>query len=62
MLHEPISQKDSRRSDTRVKIAVDMVEVCVDVCADGIRSSKPRMTERELLETLRSRLASTKRH
>ncbi len=55
-------KRDPEASDIRVKTAVDMTEVCVSVCAEGIRMLNSRIDEHELLENLRSRLASRKRH
>ena len=51
-----------KESDLRVKTAVGMVEVCVSICAEGIRMLDPGIDEDELLEILRSRLISRKRH
>ena len=62
MSHRPKSRKITGGSDARVRIAVDLVEVCVDVCAEGIRSSKPSINDSELVEQLRLRLASVDRH
>lgn len=56
-----VANKDAIDSESRVRIAVDMVEVCVSVCAEGLRSSDRSIDERELLERLRSRLVSRKR-
>jgi hypothetical protein len=44
----------------KVLIALDMSDACIRICADGIRTQNPLITEGELLEKLRERLAWTK--
>jgi hypothetical protein len=36
-------------------MAVDMSDACVRVCAEGIKSQNPNITEEELIEKLRER-------
>ena len=62
MSRKNVLENNPERSEDRVKIAVGMIEATVAVCADGIRTSNPRISEVQLLEVLRSRLALRKRH
>ncbi len=62
ILDQRALKRDPEASDIRVKTAVGMTEVCVSVCAEGIRMLNSRIDEHELLENLRSRLVSRKRH
>jgi hypothetical protein len=43
--------------DEKLKIALDMSDACIRICADGIRSQNPNISEEELVEKLRERLA-----
>jgi hypothetical protein len=43
------------------KVAMDMTDFCVRVCADGIRAQYPGIGEEELLAKLRERLEWCKR-
>jgi hypothetical protein len=45
----------------KVAIAIDMTDGCVRVCADGIRTQYPGISEEELLVKLRERLEWGKR-
>ena len=56
------SRKIHGGSDARVRMTVDMIELCMEVCLEGIRSSEPSANESELLERLRSRMAAIDRH
>jgi len=40
----------------RVDLAVGMSDVCVRVCADGVRDQNPGISEEELIERVRERL------
>jgi len=44
------------KSELKVDMAVDMNEVCVRVCAEGIKSQNPNITDEELIEKLQERL------
>jgi len=37
-------------------MAIGMTDVCVSVCAEGIRAEHPSISEKELVEKLRERL------
>lgn len=49
------------RPEDRVNMAIEMTDVCVSVCAEGIRTEHPGIGEKELLEKLRERLEYAKR-
>ena len=49
------------KPEEKVMIAVDMTDVCVQVCVEGIRQQYPGITEEELIEKLRERLHWAKR-
>jgi len=42
--------------ERRVNLAIDMSDVCVRVCADGVRDQNPGISEEELIERVRERL------
>ena len=44
------------RPEERVNLAVGMSDVCVRVCADGVRDQNPGISEEELIERVRERL------
>jgi hypothetical protein len=52
--------KRLKRED-RVNLAVGMSDVCVRVCADGVRDQNPGISEKELIERVRERLMFGKR-
>jgi len=43
--------------EERVNLAINMTDVCVRICAEGIRDQHPGITEDRLLELLRERIA-----
>jgi len=47
--------------EERVELAVGMSDVCVRVCADGVRDQNPGIGEAELVERVRERLMFGKR-
>jgi hypothetical protein len=49
------------KPEEKVAIAIDMTDFCVSVCADGIRTQYPGISEEELLAKLRERLEWCKR-
>jgi hypothetical protein len=58
--------KDAKRlgclkPEEKVIIAMDMTDACVRVCAAGIRTRCPGISEAELNEKLRKRLEWSKR-
>jgi hypothetical protein len=48
--------------EEKILICMDMSDVCIQICADYIKSQNPDITERELIEKVRERLAFAKRH
>jgi hypothetical protein len=49
------------KPEEKVAIAIDMTDGCVRVCADGIRTQCPGISEEELIVKLRERLEWSKR-
>jgi hypothetical protein len=49
------------KPEEKVAIAIDMTDACVRVCADGIRTQYPGISEEELIAKLRERLEWSKR-
>jgi len=49
------------KPEERVNLAVGMSDVCVRVCADGVRDQNPGISEEELIERVRERLMFGKR-
>ena len=50
------------KPEEKVLIAMDMTDGCVRICADGIRSQYPGISEEEVLEKLREGLEWSKRN
>lgn len=50
------------KPEERVNLAIGMSDVCIRVCADGIRDQNPGISEKELIERVRERLLFDKRH
>ena len=48
--------------EEKIAICMDLSDACVQVCADNIRAQNPALTEEELMERVRERLAWAKRH
>jgi hypothetical protein len=49
------------RPEEKVDVAIHMSDVCVRICAEGIRAQFPDITEQELIERLRERIEWSKR-
>jgi len=49
------------KPEERVNLAVGMSDVCVRVCADGVRDENPGISEEELIERVTERLMFDKR-
>ena len=47
--------------EEKVRLCLDMSDGCIRVCADGIRSQFPGISEEDLIEKLRERLQWAKR-
>jgi hypothetical protein len=49
------------KPEDRVNLAIGMSDVCIRVCADGVRDQNPGISEEELIERVRERLMFDKR-
>ena len=49
------------RPEERVNLAVGMSDVCVRICADGVRDGDPSVSEEKLVKRVRERLLFSKR-
>jgi hypothetical protein len=49
------------KPEDRVNLAIGMSDVCIRVCADGVRDQNPGISEEELIERVRERLMFGKR-
>jgi len=49
------------KPEEKVRIAIDMTDAIVGVCAEGIRAQQPDISDEELVERLRERIAWMKR-
>lgn len=60
---ESVAWLDWRRlkPEEKVNMAIDMTDVAVSVCAEGIRAQFPGITDDELIEKLRERFDWMKR-
>lgn len=47
--------------EERVNLSIGMSDVCIRVCADGVRDQNPDISEEELIERVRERLMFDKR-
>ncbi len=47
--------------ETKVQMAIEMTDLCVQICAEGIKAQHPDITEDELIEELRERIEWSKR-
>jgi hypothetical protein len=47
----------SLKPDEKVRLCIEMTDVVTHICADGIRKSHPRISERELISILRRRFS-----
>lgn len=55
-----LSRNRLTRSE-KVDMAISMTDLCVRVCADGIRDQNPAISEEELVERIRERFVFAKR-
>lgn len=49
------------KREERVNLAINMSDVCIRVCADGVKDQNPSISEEELIERVRERLMFDKR-
>lgn len=50
------------KPEEKVNMAIEMTEVCVRVCVEGIRAQFPGISDKELMEKLRERFEWSKRY
>jgi hypothetical protein len=48
--------------EEKVNLAINMTDVVIQICADGIKDQNPDITKAELKAKLTERLTSQKRH
>jgi hypothetical protein len=60
-LHKNVERLGRLKPEEKIAIAIDMTDACVRICADGIRTQNPDISEEELVEKLRKRLEWIKR-
>lgn len=49
------------KPEEKVNLAIDMIDVCVCICADAIRDQNDTIKEEELLKRVRERIMYRKR-
>jgi len=49
------------KPEEKVNLAINMTDVCVQVCADAIKDQEATIKEKELLEKVRARIMYGKR-
>jgi hypothetical protein len=49
------------KPEEKVNLSINMTDVCVQICADGIRDRDGNLTETQLMEKLRTRIMHQKR-
>jgi len=47
-------------SEEKVNLSINMVDVVIRICAEGIKAQNKNISERELLERLRERMRYSK--
>jgi len=56
-----MSKQRKLKPEERVNLAIGMSDVCIRVCAEGVRAQYPGISEKELIEKVRERLMFDKR-
>ena len=49
------------KPEEKVNLAINMTDVCVQICADGIRDQNKGISEAQLMKELRERIMLQKR-
>jgi|GEM_PF-1717170 len=49
------------KPEERVDLAINMSDVCIRVCAEGVRAQYPNISEEKLIELMRERLMFEKK-
>ncbi|MGB9022573.1 MAG: hypothetical protein WCC94_03960 [Candidatus Bathyarchaeia archaeon] len=52
---------ETLRPEDRVRLSIEMTNVVVQICADGIRETHPEITEEQLISLLRRRFSFGRR-
>jgi hypothetical protein len=50
------------KPEERVNLAIGMSDVCIRICAEGIKAENPSIGDKELIEKLRERFEWSKRY
>ena len=59
---EDLERVGRLKPEEKVNLAIGMSDVCVRVCAEGIRAEFPGISDKELMEKLRERFEWSKRY
>ena len=49
------------KPEEKVNLAINMTDVCVQICAEGVKSQNENIKEKELIEKVRERMMYQKR-
>jgi len=49
------------KPEEKVNLAINMTDVCLRVCAEGMKAQNPNITKQELTEKLRERIQYARR-
>jgi len=49
------------KPEEKVNLAINMTDVCLRICTEGIREQHPDITEKELVERVRERIQYARR-
>lgn len=63
----PVLDREAERlgrlkPEEKVKLAIDLSDAALRICAEGVRAQNPGISDAELVEKLRERLEWSKRH
>jgi len=47
--------------EEKVNLAINMTDVCVQICAEGVKNQNKNITEAQLMEEVRARIMYQKR-
>lgn len=50
-----------QKPEERVNLAINMTDVCLRICAEGIRNRNPTISEEQVIESLRERIRYMKK-
>ena len=49
------------KPEEKVNLAINMTDTVVQICAEGVKSKNPNISEKELIEKVRERMMDQKR-